>query len=205
MEKLVHLTTPLAQLRGSIALIGLLLVLIAITAAIFDAPLRSAELAARQAAERAWISAVLDQTEIEYEPERLRELWRGQNSDPDNKVSIYRNGDDVNALSAVRFIANDGYNGDIELALGVEAGGKIIGIAVLRHTETPGFGAIISEPANPWMNTFVGRSLNAPARLNWRLSASGGAIDGISGATITSNAIIDGIRQTLDFVERHAN
>jgi electron transport complex protein RnfG len=58
-----------------------------------------------------------------------------------NPVTVYRARHDGTAINAVfRVITSEGYNGDIELLIGIKANGQLIGTRVLRHQETRGFG-----------------------------------------------------------------
>lgn len=86
-------------------------------------------------------------------------------------------------------IGKGGYGGDIAFILGVESEGKTIsGLQVLSHGETPGFGASCEEP---W---FAEGAIGA---------ADADGIQAISGATKTTNAFKNGIReafQALDIV-----
>jgi len=101
---------------------------------------------------------------------------------------------------ALRWIAEDGYNGPIELAAAIDVDGSILELQVLNQNETQGFGDIIQGPNQPWILAFRGRSLDNPSRDQWLLSDNGGAIDGLSGATITANAIVHGVSKALEFL-----
>ncbi len=79
-----------------------------------------------------------------------------------------------------------GYGGNIKLALGVDAAGKIVGYAVLEHGESPGFGANCVNPEV--RDQFVGITDTAE-------------VDGISGATITTNALKAEAQAAIDLVK----
>ncbi len=70
-----------------------------------------------------------------------------------------------------------GYAGDVRLALGVSAAGRITGIAVTAHTETKGLG---SADEAPFLQQFVG----SPAAPDTATQA-----DAMTGATVSSNAV----------------
>jgi len=92
----------------------------------------------------------------------------------------------------------EGYSGDIRMLVGIDNKGKITGIEVLSQTETPGLGARCVEikygEKDPWfLEQFKGKSADS-------LQLKG--IEAITGATITSEAIVDGIRKSVaDFYE----
>jgi len=100
-------------------------------------------------------------------------------------------------------VAPDGYNGDIRLLVGVDARGRVIGVRVVEHRETPGLGDPIEIERGPWITGFDGRSLSDPAADAWRVRRDGGAFDQLAGATITPRAVVGAVRRTLQFVETH--
>lgn len=94
---------------------------------------------------------------------------------------------------AILPISGAGYNGLIDAILAVEGDmNTIAGLAITNQSETPGLGARIEEPA--WLAQFPGTRLADDAgRLRFAVargsSASDYEVDGITGATRTSNAI----------------
>jgi|AP95_1055475.scaffolds.fasta_scaffold03490_3 electron transport complex protein RnfG len=109
----------------------------------------------------------------------------------DTGFSIWRDGTHIGFIQ--RNSTNKGYNGRIELFIAYTVEGEIIGVRVLDHQETPGIGDKIDHEVSPWIDGFKGRS---PANTNWQLSPAGD-IDGITGATITSRATLNMIREVL--------
>ncbi|MDX1778451.1 MAG: RnfABCDGE type electron transport complex subunit G [Thermodesulfobacteriota bacterium] len=87
-----------------------------------------------------------------------------------------------------------GYGGLIDLMVGVNPEGTITGVQVLRHTETPGLGAKITE--DTFIQQFPERNLQ---NTNWALKKEGGDIDQISGATISPQAVVKALNQGLTF------
>jgi electron transport complex protein RnfG len=100
-------------------------------------------------------------------------------------------------------VAPDGYNGDIRLLVGVDAQGRVIGVRVVEHLETPGLGDPIEIARGPWITGFDSRSLRDPAANAWRVRRDGGAFDQLAGATITPRAVVGAVRRALQFVETH--
>ena len=78
-----------------------------------------------------------------------------------------------------------GYGGTIDLMVGLNPEGSITGVQVLRHTETPGLGAKITE--EKFLKQFASRNIQDT---NWALKKEGGDIDQISGATISPQAVV---------------
>lgn len=88
-----------------------------------------------------------------------------------------------------------GYNGFIRIIVGIDPDGVIKGVRILEHQETPGLGAKISEvkpgEKDPWfLRQFAGKRGQAVAVKR--------GIDAITGATITSAAVADAIRDAVD-------
>lgn len=149
--------------------------------------------------------AVLLPEEYDNDPQADRidvvaPAWLG--SEDALTVRRARNDGCVEAL-LLEAVAPDGYNGDIRLLVGVDARGRVIGVRVVEHRETPGLGDPIEIARGPWITGFDGRSLNDPGEDAWRLRRDGGAFDQLAGATITPRAVVGAVRRALQFVETH--
>lgn len=109
-----------------------------------------------------------------------------------------------NAPSAVAFEwTGQGYAGDIDLLLGLDTDGTVLGVRVLRHSETPGLGDRIEVERDDWILGFDGRSLaNTPPK-DWQVRKDGGDFDQFTGATITARAVVEAVHEALRFHERH--
>ena len=112
-----------------------------------------------------------------------------------------RNGSAVAAVLTV--IAPDGYVGPIRLLVGVTADGRVLGVQVTAHAETPGIGAAISRNASTWLNVFLSRTLEDPPASRWLLRNDGGDFDAIAGATVSSRATLGGVRKALEYFATH--
>lgn len=97
----------------------------------------------------------------------------------------------------------NGYSGNIEFAMAVQPDGKIIGVRVLRHRETPGLGDWIETARSNWILAFDGKSLNNPPEMLWHVRKDGGIFDQFTGATITPRALVKGVHETLKSLEKH--
>lgn len=116
-------------------------------------------------------------------------------------VSVYqatRNG----KVTAVAFeVSNAGYSGDIALILGIDRDGKLLGVRVLHHTETPGLGDKMETGKGKWIFGFDGLSLGNPPLERWKVKKDGGQFDQFTGATITPRAIVGAIREGLQWFD----
>jgi electron transport complex protein RnfG len=100
-------------------------------------------------------------------------------------------------------VAPDGYAGPIRLLVAVDAAGRVLGVRVLEHRETPGLGDAIESRRSDWLRGFDGRSLVDPPRDRWEVRRDGGDFDQFTGATVTPRAVVRAVRKTLVHVERH--
>jgi len=90
-----------------------------------------------------------------------------------------------------------GYNGNIELAVGIAHDGTLTGVQVIRHHETPGLGDQVHQRKSGWLGQFPDHSLSNTPPGDWAVAADGGRFDGISGATITPRGVIRAIHAVL--------
>ena len=98
---------------------------------------------------------------------------------------------------------HDGYNGDIDLLIGIRRSGALSAVRVTDHRETPGLGDGIEADKSDWIRQFRGRSLGDPPRAEWAVQPRGGEFKHLTGATITSSAVVAAIRRTLDYFQSH--
>jgi electron transport complex protein RnfG len=100
---------------------------------------------------------------------------------------------DGKVIGHVLAASTQGYSGPIEGLLGIDTADTVTGVRVLIQTETPGLGAkIIGEK-------FLGqfRGVKA-AELRLRKDDASGKIDAITAATISSRALTEGLRKSID-------
>lgn len=107
---------------------------------------------------------------------------------PQGVTEAYRAGD---AGYVVR-VAPNGFGGAIDLMVGVRADGTVNGVAVIAHSETA------SLSANCTREEF--RAQYAGGAGPFAVGQDGGTIEALTGATVTSRAVTDGVNAALDFV-----
>jgi len=104
---------------------------------------------------------------------------------------------DNKALGYVIKAETQGYSSVITMLVGFNPKGEIKGIEILSQTETPGLGAKISEvlsgESKPWfLKQFEGKQAKDLDLKN---------IQAITGATISSRAVLDGVKKSVsDFL-----
>lgn len=121
---------------------------------------------------------------LEAETRILRELVALGTADDDRPYAMSTNGDlvlcerDLVVLQAT----GSGYGGGMRLAVALGLDGSVKGVRVLAHAETPGFGDILNTPS-AWLDSFTTGDVHA-----------------VTGATITSQAVIAAVSRAVDRV-----
>lgn len=90
-------------------------------------------------------------------------------------------------------VAPLGFDGAITMMVGI-SGGKVTGISIVSHTETPGLGAVAAADnakGEAFRTQFIGGEG----------FAVGENVDAMSGATITSKAVTSGVNEALEYVK----
>jgi electron transport complex protein RnfG len=99
----------------------------------------------------------------------------------------------------LRFLAVNGYNGNISLLAGINYDGSLRGVRVVSHRETPGLGDGIEAEKSDWVRSFEGKSLGRPPLERWAVRRDGGDFDQFTGATITPRAVVEAVRRALEY------
>ncbi len=116
-----------------------------------------------------------------------------------NEITVYRATKEGKVTGLAYEIFGSGYGGKIKLMLGVDAQGKVLGVRVLAHKETPGLGDKIDVKKSDWILRFTGLSLDNPLPEKWKVKKDGGQFDQFAGATITPRGVVRAVREGLEF------
>ena len=100
-------------------------------------------------------------------------------------ITSYINSED-RIVYAVKVVPA-GYGGDIEMMIGFNNRGMVTGIEIINMSETPGLGAVAKDNEQ-WLSQFMGKGQDE--------------LDAITGATITSKAIQQGVNDARAQVMR---
>ena len=158
-------------------------------------PIAEAEAAAAMEAYKEVFADASDFVEVEIKAEALAE--GGITGTDINKVMEAKDADG-SVLGYVFVITNhEGYAGDIQFTMGVSNDGITNGISILAISETPGLGM---EAENVLKPQFAGKNA---AQFNYTKTGavSEDQIDAISGATITTNAVTNGVNAGLYYFQ----
>jgi electron transport complex protein RnfG len=118
-------------------------------------------------------------------------------------LTVYRAREGLRVTGVAYRISGVGYAGAIDLLLGLDAAGTVLGTRVLSHAETPGLGDKMEVSKGDWILGFDGLSLGNPPAERWAVKKDGGDFDQFTGATITPRGILSALRGGLEFFETH--
>ncbi len=113
------------------------------------------------------------------------------------KVYRARRGQQVDAV--VFQVSGRGYAGPIVCMMGVDRDGKVLGVRVLKHAETPGLGDKIEPAKADWIHSFEHKFLGDPPPDKFAVKKDGGVFDQFAGATITPRAVVKAVKGGLEF------
>jgi electron transport complex protein RnfG len=99
--------------------------------------------------------------------------------------------------------AADGYGGPIRMLIGIDGNGRVQGVRLTEHRETPGLGDYVDARRGDWPEALRGRSLGDPGLAGWRIDSDGGAFPYVAGATLSPRAVVAAVRRALQFVALH--
>lgn len=106
----------------------------------------------------------------------------------DSNTEIYTIYTDGQKTGYAFLAKGKGYGGEIRILVGLEDETTVKGIKIITQSETPGLGTRIAE--SPFIDLFSGITIN-----DISLRKDGGQIDSITGATISSVAVINAVRE----------
>lgn len=109
--------------------------------------------------------------------------------------------DSENTLGyALTVTSPNGYGGNVTIAMGVIPDGTLKGISVIAQGETAGLGAKCKD--NKFTSQFAGI---AGGKVDYTKSEplADNQIQAISGATITTSAVVEAVNAGLDYIAQH--
>lgn len=129
------------------------------------------------------IQTIRDQLDQEgYKAQSIEEVMRAE--DQSGETLGY----------AFTVVTSEGYGGDIQFSMGVQNDGTLNGISILSIVETAGLGMNADTPA--FKDQFVGKQVE---KLQYTKNGAtqDDEINAISGATVTTNAMTNGVNAGL--------
>lgn len=107
------------------------------------------------------------------------------------------------SIAVLQAIAPDGYSGRINLLIAIRHDGRIAGVRVISHKETPGLGDYIEIAKNNWITGFNDTSLESRKDSDWKVKKDGGTFDYMAGATVTPRAMVKAVHKALQYFALH--
>ena len=104
-------------------------------------------------------------------------------------TAAYRAGD----RGYVVRVAPNGFGGAIDMMVGVDVSGAVTGVAIVSQSETASLGANCTR--EDFRAQFTGKTGTLS------VSKDGGEIEALTGATVTSRAVTEGVTTALEFVQ----
>lgn len=93
-----------------------------------------------------------------------------------------------------------GYNGLIKVMVAINKAGEVQGVRALKHQETPGLGDKIDLEKSDWVLSFNDMKVKNAEDKRWFVKKDGGYFDQFTGATITPRAVVNQLRQSINYV-----
>ncbi|SFM99024.1 electron transport complex protein RnfG [Izhakiella capsodis] len=121
------------------------------------------------------------------------------NLNPHHLYLARKNGKPV--AVALETTASDGYSGNIQMLVGADFKGKVLGTRVVEHHETPGLGDKIDLRISNWILSFDDKVIHGSADPHFAVKKDGGDFDQFTGATITPRAVVNAVKRTTLYVE----
>ena len=121
----------------------------------------------------------------------------GYSSDAIEEVALGKDKSGETIGYVINVVSHEGYGGDIEISVGIQADGTVKGIEMLSISETAGLGMKSTEPA--FKDQFKDKKVET---FSYTKTGEEGddKIDAISGATITTNAVTNAVDAALESV-----
>ena len=106
-----------------------------------------------------------------------------------------------NRVGNVFKVTTKGFHGPVELVIAISSEDKVTGMKVLAHSETPGLGAKITEPA------FMERIKDLPIAEDIEIvkvtPSKDNQVEGVSGASVSSKAVATAVNDAIRFYKEN--
>ena len=102
---------------------------------------------------------------------------------------------------AVPAVAEDGFNGKIDLLIAVDMFGRISAARVIEDVESEQLFGVVDVIDSKWMDGFTGNSMRDILRLSWQPITAENEYDQFVGASITPKSVANQIYDALVFYQ----
>lgn len=104
------------------------------------------------------------------------------------EVNYYLGSTNNKKAGVVIPVSKNGYAGPVDMLIGIDLKGKVTGVRILKMQETPGLGLKANEIK--FLSQFNNKTISDKLKAKFDIQA-------ITGATITSQAVCEGVRAAL--------
>ncbi len=125
-----------------------------------------------------------------FDPEGSLAAMRVQELPFDGEETAYAVYDGDRLVGYCVETVSSGFGGDMALTVGFHTDGSIKGVSIVSMSETPGLGSRVGE--DNYLDSYIGKSGSL---------AFGEGVDAISGATISSRAVLNGVNRAVEVLE----
>ena len=116
--------------------------------------------------------------------------------DDDSVIDIVQANDDSGLVGWCMTVETKSYGGPLQFIAGITKDGTVKAINILSHSDTPGLGARSTEPE--FYGQFTDKT-QLPLKVVKGTASNPDEIAAISGATITSTAVTDGVNAAVNY------
>lgn len=124
-----------------------------------------------------------EEKEVQIDDERILEVYKG----------LSESGEVVGYVVKT---STNGYNPNVEMMTGISIDGKVSGIKVTKHQETPGLGA--NAQNTEFTDRVKDKSTEEKIVIVKATPQNPNEVQAITGATMTSNAVRDGVNLAIE-------
>ncbi len=122
--------------------------------------------------------------------DNLNQIFPEAENFEEKDTNIYTALKSDEVIGSIVLVESQGYSSIIKILVGIDNDNKISAIRILDQLETPGLGDNAKKPV--FYEQFSGLAKDQVA-----LKENGGEIDAITGATVTTSAVITGVKSAF--------
>lgn len=109
-------------------------------------------------------------------------------------IYVAKSSADGGATGLVVTVLPTGYANTIMLLVGMDSTGSLTGVRIISQGETPQVGSKITEPEFYAQEAFTGQTVSN----DLKVTKDGGNVDAVTGATVSSRAVVRGINAAFE-------
>lgn len=112
---------------------------------------------------------------------------------------VYEGTADGQTVGYTYSVVTKGYKAGLTLTIGISTDGKVTGVEITAHDETPGLGANATDPE--WLEQF--KETDGPLVVAKSPTGAVNEVQALTGATITSKGVANAVNLAREFGEQY--